>query len=151
MKAAKFTNFTRKTYSIALLLFITLLLQSCSDEIPFLTSSVVPSAEGSVKVKKDQNNNYNIELNVERLAEPKRLTPPKEVYIFWMETAEKRTKNIGQLVTSRSFFSKMLISSLETVASDKPTRFFITAEDDANVQYPTEQVVLSTASFDLDR
>ena len=49
--------------SIALLFLITVLAQSCAKKITFATSSVVPAAEGSVKVKKDKNNNYNIELN----------------------------------------------------------------------------------------
>ena len=46
--------------------------------------------------------------------------------------------------------SVMLKGSLETVASDKPINFFISAEDDANVQYPVGQVVLKTGPFDLE-
>ncbi len=147
MNTATFENVIVKNYAICLLLFFGLLLQSCSNEIPFLTSSVVPAAEGSVKVKKDRNNNYHIKLSVMRLAEPERLDPPKAVYVLWMETAQNRTKNIGQLITSKSFFSKVLKSSLETVASDQPTRFFITAEDAADIQDPVGQEVLSTASL----
>ena len=40
--------------------------------------------------------------------------------------------------------SKALTSSLKTVATFKPTGFFITAENDANVQYPDGQTVLTT-------
>ncbi|MBA2500887.1 MAG: hypothetical protein H0V30_14270 [Chitinophagaceae bacterium] len=113
----------------------------------FQTSSVVPSAEGSVKVKKDNNNNYSIDLNVIRLADPKRLEPSKSTYVVWIETAENGSKNIGSLNTSSSMFSKTLKSSLKTVSPFKPVSLFITAEDNADIQYPGSQVVLRTDRF----
>lgn len=54
---------------------------SFSKKIAFQTSSVVPSAEGTVKVKKDDNNNYSIYLKVIRLADPMRLEPPKSTCV----------------------------------------------------------------------
>jgi hypothetical protein len=45
--------------------------------------------------------------------------------------------------------SKQLKGSFKTVSSDKPVKIFITAEDDAAVQYPGTQVVLSTDKFQL--
>ncbi len=131
-------------FSIAILLFTIFSLQSCARKVAFTTSTVVPAAQGSVKVKKGENNNYNIELNIIRLADPKRLNPPKDTYVVWMETEQNGTKNIGQLETSTSLFSKTLKSSLETVTPFKPTRFFVTAEDNANIQQPGPQVVLRT-------
>ena len=95
-------------------------------------------------MKKDKNNNYSIDLDVKRLAEPKWLTPAKEMYIVWMKTEENGTKSIGQLKTSSGLFSGTLTSSLKTVSTFKPTGFFITAEDDAYIQYPVGQTVLST-------
>ena len=127
------------------LLFAIVVLQSCGGtQYSFLTSTVVPAAEGSVKVKKDKNNNYGIDLHVKRLADPQRLSPAKAMYIVWMETEQSGRKNIGQLKTSSGRFSSMLTSSLKTVASFKPTGFFITAEDNANILYPVGQTVLST-------
>ena len=82
-----------------------------------------------------------------RLAEPKRLSPPRQMYVVWMETEQNGTKNIGQLNTSSGMFSKTLKSSLKTVSSFKPTKIFITAEDDASIQYPGGQRVLNTDSF----
>ena len=70
----------------------------------FSTSSVVPAAEGSVKVKKDGNNNYKIDLSVTHLAEAKRHTPPRETYVVWMETEKNGRKNIGQLRMSSGLF-----------------------------------------------
>jgi len=131
------------------LLFILGMLQSCATatKYNFSTSPVVPAAEGSVQVKKDKNNNYNIDLNVMRLADPKRLSPSGDLYIVWMETEQSGKINIGQLKTSSSLLSKNLTSSLKTVSTFKPTGFFITAEGEANIQYPVGQTVLSTGSL----
>lgn len=138
---------TKSIFSTAIIFFLVFLLASCSKKISFQTSTVVPAAEGSVKVKKDKNNNYSIDLNVIRLAEPKRLDPPKNTYVVWMETADNGFKNIGSLNTSSSMFSKTLKSSLETVSAFKPVSVFITAEDNSNIQYPGYQVVLRTNRF----
>ncbi len=138
---------TKSIFSIAITFFLVFTLASCSKKISFQTSSVVPSAEGSVKVKKDNNNNYSIDLNVIRLADPKRLEPSKSTYVVWIETAENGSKNIGSLNTSSSMFSKTLKSSLKTVSPFKPVSLFITAEDNADIQYPGSQVVLRTDRF----
>ncbi len=111
---------TKSIFSIAITFLLVFSISSCSKKISFQTSSVVPAAEGSVKVKKDNNNNYSIDLNVIRLADPKRLNPPKNTYVVWIETSENGTKNIGSLNTSSSLFSKTLKSSLKTVSPLKP-------------------------------
>ena len=147
MKATKLNSFTGSVLSLATALLLTLLIQSCTTKHAFSTSPIVPAAEGSVKVKKDKNSNYNIDLSVIRLADSKRLSPSKEMYIVWMETEQNGTKNIGQLKTSSGMLSKTLKSSLKTVSSFKPTKIFITAENDATVQYPGSLMVLETSSF----
>jgi len=117
---------------------------SCSQKVvSFQISQVVPAAKGTVKVKKDNNKNYTIKISLSDLAGPDRLQPPKNTYIVWMETENKSTKNIGQINSS----PRSLSASLETVSSFKPQKIFITAEDDAGVQYPAGQVILSTDDF----
>lgn len=123
---------------------VLLLFGSCSKEYVFATSSLVPAAEGNVKVSHDRNDNYEIDLSVARLADPSRLSPPRTYYVTWMITRANGSKNIGQLKTSTGFLSKALKSSLETVTSYQPVGFFITAEDNVDVQYPSEIVVLQT-------
>jgi hypothetical protein len=108
---------------------------------------MVPGAEGEVKVKKDNNNNYHIEVNVVNLADSKKLTPSKNTYVVWIETNDKGSKNIGQIHSSSSMFSKAKKASITTVSPSKPIKVFITAEDDPNVETPGEQVVLTTAPF----
>lgn len=121
-------------------------LYSCSQKIVFQTSAIVPAAEGKVKIKKDNNDNYTIKVDLSNLSEPGRLQPPMKTYVVWMESDNARVKNIGQINSSTSFLSRRLKASFETVSSIKPTRLFITAEDDGTVQYPGMQV-LTTASF----
>jgi len=138
---------SKNIFSIILIFFLVFSLGSCAKKISFQTSSIVPAAEGSVKVKKDNNNNYSIDLDVIRLAEPKRLDPPKSTYVVWIETADKGSKNIGSLNTSSSMFSKTLKSSLKTVSPFKPISLFITAENNVDIPYPSSQVVLRTDRF----
>jgi hypothetical protein len=123
------------------------LFTSCSKKISFLNSSVVPAASGTVKVGKDKNQNYLINLDISNLAEVGRLTPPGKTYIVWMEAAKNTAKNIGQIASSTRTFSNKLEASFESISPIKPTKIFITAEDNASVQYPSDQVVLTTNRF----
>lgn len=139
-------NFTsgKNLFLITAFAFSLFTLFSCASKMAFQTSSVVPAAQGNVKVKKDNNNNYHINLSIKRLANPNRLSPSKNVYVVWMNSAGNVAKNIGQIKTSSSMLSKTLKSSLKTVSTNKPTDFFITAENDSNIEYPTGEVVLRT-------
>jgi hypothetical protein len=118
-----------------------------TKKVSFNTSPVVPGAEGSVKVKKDKNSNYNIDIDIENLAEPGKLTPAKKAYVVWIETQEKGVKNIGQVHSSSSMLSKVKKASMTTVSPYKPTKIFVTAEDDPGIEQPGTVVVLSTDSF----
>ena len=119
---------------------------SCAQKIRFVNSSVVPAAEGTVKIKKDNNKNYSISIDVIHLADPKRLSPAREVYVVWMETDNGMAKNIGQIKSSSNIISSTLRGSINTVSPIKPTKVFITAEDTADVQSPGD-VILTTSSF----
>jgi hypothetical protein len=132
---------------VTMVLSASLVLSSCATRMKFSNSPVVPAAEGSVKIKKDNNNNYKIELKLIRLAEPNRLTQPKSKYVVWMVTENDGTKNIGQLKTATGLFSNSLKSALNTVTSSKPRDFFVTAEDDGDVQIAGYQIVMKTSSF----
>ena len=141
---------TVTTQNIILMMTAVMMLfyfSSCARKVSFQTSAVVPAAKGSVKVKKDKNNNYKINISLSNLAEPERLQPSKNTYVVWMETDNNGTKNIGQINSSTGFLSSKLKASFETVSSFKPVKIFITAENDASIQYPGMQVVLSTNNF----
>lgn len=112
----------------------------------FGSSSVVPAAVGSVKIKSDKNKNHTIEISVNNLAPSEKLTPPKNTYVVWMVTESNGTKNLGQLKSSSGLLSSGLKASLKTVTSFQPASFFITAEDNGDVQYPASFVVLTTTN-----
>ena len=142
------TSFFKSDTSNVLLLFsmlcIVIVFASCARKMTFAASRVAPAAEGHVKIKKDKNNNYSINLKVKNLADPRRLTPSRRTYIVWMETQRDGTRNIGNLRTSSAFLSKTLKSSLSTVTPYKPTGFFITAENSESPTYPNGEVVIRT-------
>ncbi|MEJ7588034.1 MAG: hypothetical protein WKI04_10790 [Ferruginibacter sp.] len=47
----------------------------------FATSSIAPAATGKVKIKKDDNDNYAIDVTVPHLAPHYKLPPPRETYV----------------------------------------------------------------------
>lgn len=145
-----FLHRQKGTGTIGFLLFITValfLLSSCATTARFAPSTVVPAAEGRVKMKKDNNNNYAIDVEVKNLAEPNRLPQPGSVYVVWADSETGNSQNLGQLRTSSGLLGSGLKASLETVTPYKPRRIFITAETTASVQYPSNYVVLNTTSF----
>ncbi len=144
MKATKI-NYAARNVSLGVLITLMLAFStSCARKMTFSTSSVVPAAQGTVKVSRDRNKNYVIKISISDLAGVERLQPAKQTYVVWMVTDNGLTKNIGQLNSSKSFLSKNLKASLKTVSSFNPVKIFITAENDPGAQYPGDQIVLST-------
>ncbi|MGV1013215.1 MAG: hypothetical protein ACOYBS_12285 [Flavobacterium sp.] len=143
MKAFKSSLNINKLALLFSSLFLLVTLVSCGKKITFMTSEIAPAARGNVDVKKDKNNNYRVELEISYLAEPDRLSPAKNTYVVWMVTDENDTPiNLGQIVSS----SKLNVK-FETVTSSKPKRIFVTAENDASIQYPGNMLVLETDNF----
>lgn len=101
------------------------LVSSCTTKATFVNSSVVPAAEGNVKVKKDKNKNYLVKVQLKNLAPSSRLQPSKNTYVVWMMSNDNTTKNIGQIVSASSLLSNALQGSLETVTTLKPEKIFI--------------------------
>jgi hypothetical protein len=121
-----------------------------AKKVEFLSSSIVPAARGYVKVKRDTNENYIIQVKISNLAEVNRLQPSKQVYVVWMITDHEITENIGQINSSTTFLSTKLKASFKKVSASKPIKIFITAEEKAITQTPNEKIILSTDRFLLD-
>jgi hypothetical protein len=138
------TKFVRSaSFSFILSVISVITFSSCSKKMSFSNSSVVPAAVGNINLKSDKNNNHTINISVNNLAPASQLTPAYKTYVVWMVTENNETKNIGQLKSKTSFLSKSLKSHLSAVSSFKPESFFITAENEGNVEYPG-LIVLST-------
>lgn len=143
MKTLKITIGIKQIILISFLSLFVLSITSCSKKTMFQTSSVIPAARGEVVVKKDKNKNFHIELELSYLAEPNRLSPAKNTYVVWMVSDESEIPiNLGQVVGT----SKLNVK-FETVTSSKPKRIFVTAENDASIQYPGNMLVLETDNF----
>lgn len=121
-------------------LALAVLLSACASSMNFQTSSVVPAASGKVKVKRDKNRNYTVDVDVQNLAPADRLTPPQRHYIVWMESDQNTIRKLGLLEPS----SNRLNASLTASAVAEPTRVFITAEGTPDIQYPAGTEVLAT-------
>jgi len=146
MKAKRLNKLTKNIFLGILIPIMIFSFTSCAVRSTFLTSSVVPAAEGKVKIKRDKNQNYVIKIYVSNLAEVERLLTSKHNYVVWMETDQGKTENLGQLKSSRGFLSKKLEASLETRSSYNPAKIYITAEDNTDAEYPGT-VILSTSNF----
>lgn len=147
MKTFKFNTLATRLFLSLFTLFFLFSFDASAKKVKFQISTVVPAARGYAKITRDNNRNYEIKILIRDLAEVTRLTPSKLSYIVWMVTDEELTKNMGQITSTTSLFSKKLKASFETVSSFTPAKLFLTAEDDPSRQYPGTQVVLSTNRF----
>lgn len=147
MKPTTLITLTRNISIAAITIVLMFSFSSCATKAKFAISTVAPAARGDVKVTKDKNNNYEIKVEIYNLAEVERMQPPKNTYVVWLISEQDETKNLGQLKSSTSTFSNNLKASFDAVTSYKPTKIFITAEDDATTFYPGGQVILTTDRF----
>lgn len=134
----------KSTYTLITAFILVIFLSSCATSMKFTNSSIVPGAEGKVKAKKDNNNNYAVTVNVVNLPDSKKLSPPRSTYVVWMETEGNALRNIGQIQPSTGLLSKTYKGELKATSISKPTRVFITAEEYGNVQNPSNMTVLTT-------
>lgn len=130
--------------AVAICVIIGISLSSCARKLTFLNSAVTPAATGSVKIKNKKSGNYSIDVETKHLAPADKLSPPRKVYVVWMETEQNPVRNIGMMKSGNNLISKTYKGGLQATSTSKPTSFFITAEDDGNTQYPGNEVVLKT-------
>lgn len=143
-----------KMNSMSKIIFLTIIpliaivsFSGCAVKAPFLNSTIVPAAEGHVKMKTDRNKNFVISIEIFNLALPDRLDPPKNAYVVWMDDGNNNIKNMGQIKSSAPFMSKALKATFRNISSFRPVKIFITTEYEANVQVPSNETVLTTNSF----
>lgn len=134
----------RTLRSFLIVLAIAVTFASCTQKMNFTKSSVVPAAEGYVKVKKDNNNNYDLTVTVKNLAKPGDLSPARDVYVVWMQSEQNELQKLGQIRVSSGLFDKSLDGELNTTTTVEPERVFITAERDADVRNPIGETILTT-------
>ncbi len=127
-----------RTLTVTLMAIISL--QACTPKMTFSNSTIAPAVSGNVRVKKDKNANYIVNVDVANLAPSKNLDPPKNTYLVWMESDDRSVRKLGQLNPS----GKALQAKLTATAVSKPDVVFVSAEDNADVEYPAGPTVITT-------
>lgn len=124
-----------KSIYLVVLLFV---LSACAQKVNFQKSSIVPAAVADMKVEKDKNENYIIEIEVKNLAKPQSLTPSRKVYVVWNQSVHGNF-NLGQLRVNDKLKAKLKASTVY-----KPEKIIIAAENDPMATQPSNQVVLES-------
>ena len=130
--------------AIALSVFA-LSISGCATSMNVTRGTMVPAAKAKAKAKLDSNKNAIVTMEVERLANPKNLTPPQAFYLVWAQTDTGKTLPLGQLRVD----DEGEASFTGTVAANK-FRLMVTAEAVASVDKPSATVVLSTTMVEVD-
>src|ERR1700735_1810869 len=87
--------FSLKTFFLGIIALTFIQVSARAQEVQFKTSTVVPAAEGTIKVSANKDKGYNIDISILHLAGPGRLQPAAKTYIVWMDTEQNGMKNLG--------------------------------------------------------
>jgi len=100
------------------------------------TSTLEPGAVAKLDVKANTGNTE-MDLKVEHLAKPSLLSQPASNYVVWVQQPDHEAINEGLLRVDDNLKG-------EVKATTTATRFmvFVTAEDDAKAETPSQRVVL---------
>lgn len=140
-----FRLFSTKIPLFVATLALAVAVTGCAQTIQMDRTKIVPAAAGAVKVTQDDNKNAMVAMEIQRLAPPENLTPPKKTYMIWARSSSEQLFPLGQLKVDDEGAGKFSGS----VPSDN-FRVLITAEESTAASSPSEQVVLSTSFFSVD-
>lgn len=111
-----------------------------AKKYPLTASTTVPAARGEVDVGTDKNGNTEVKLEVEHLAQPGNLSPPKTVYIVWFQERGSDPRIQGVLR-----MNKNLKGTFKTTTPMKSFDIVVTAESDPTLKAPEGQEVLRSS------
>jgi hypothetical protein len=131
-----------KKYFLGLVILMLGTYLGCAQKVDFQARPMVPASDVTAKVTRDRNENAKINLDIDHLAQPQSLVPPRALYVVWAETPQGRTINLGRLKVNDNRSAKF-----EGVTPLEKFRLLITAEDQADALVPSRQIVLATEMF----
>jgi len=108
-----------------------------AKKYPLTADKSVPAAKGQVDVGRDKNGNTKVELEVEHLAAPENLTPPRSAYVVWFQERGGEPVNQGSLKPGKN-----LKGEFKSVTQLKSFDVIVTAESDATVKMPAGSEVM---------
>ena len=110
---------------------------AAAKKYPLTADRSVPAARGRVDVGKDKNGNTKVEMEVEHLAGPESLTPPKTAYVVWFPERGSDASNQGTLKPNKD-----LKANFKSVTPMKSFDVIVSAESDPNAKTPSGTEVL---------
>ena len=119
---------------------------ACASNFPFQPSTASPAAAGTVHAEIDANGNSWVELELQHLALPGTLTPPRSTYVVWAESQFGR-----QVLLGRILVGKDRSASWEGTVPFEKFRMMLTAEDIAWPERPREPYVVQTDYVEADQ
>ncbi|HZQ23508.1 MAG TPA: hypothetical protein VFA89_12000 [Terriglobales bacterium] len=122
---------------ISICLLLTLTTACGKKKVNMTPAASVPAANGNAVLTKDSNGNTVVDLKVQHLAKPQNLTPPKNVYVVWIQPRGGAATNEGELRVNDN-----LQAEFKTPTTYKTFDIFVTAEDNASATQPTGPEVL---------
>jgi hypothetical protein len=108
-----------------------------AKKYPLTADKSVPAARGQVDVGRDKNGNTKVEIEIEHLAAPENLTPPKTAYVVWFQERGSEPLNQGTLKPNKS-----LKATFKSITPLKSFDVFVSAESDPNTKSPSGSEVL---------
>jgi hypothetical protein len=103
-----------------------------AKKYPLTADPSIPAARGQVDVGRDKNGNTKVELQVEHLAPPENLTPPKTAYVVWFQERGAEAANQGTLKPNKGLKAKF-----KSVTPLKTFDVLVTAESDPTAKSPS--------------
>jgi len=110
---------------------------ACHKQVKLNPSPAVPAATATAELSHDDNGNTIVDLKVKHLAKPENLTPPRSVYVVWIQPRGSAPLKQGQLQVNSN-----LEAEFKTPTTYSSFDIFVTAEDSPMVTQPTGQEVL---------
>ncbi len=105
-------------------------------DIRLTPGTVDPGAQGKLSVNKQKDGTEQVKVDVQHLALPSALTPPKMGYVVWIQPPDHPPENHGVLkVDSKEK------GSFQTTTAYPRYDVFVTAEDNLQVTQPSGPVV----------
>lgn len=108
-----------------------------AKKYPLTADKSVPAARGQVDVGHDKNGNTKVEIEVEHLATPENLTPPKNAYVVWFQERGGEAQNQGSLKPGKD-----LKGNFKSVTQLKSFDVIVTAESDPATKSPAGAEVM---------
>jgi hypothetical protein len=108
-----------------------------ASEVRLTADASIPAAVGKAHLSKEKNGNLKLKVEVHHLAKPGALTPSRQNYVVWTQARGKEPENRGLLKVNDK-----LEGTFEDTVSNQDFEVFVTAEDNAKIDVPSEPRLL---------